>query len=299
MRVTRALHAAGKFVMVFTGFLGMARARNLKPSFFRNEKLVARSFASRLLYAGLWTLADRRGILKDRPAWIEMEVFPADTVDVEALLNELADWREDEDEPLIYRYEVDGKRCIFIPGFAQHNRPHKDEKKSDLPDAPPLVRPPRAEPCAQVVANTTDYIEAGKKPGQPEEKPANCADSLLLNEDSPIPPSASGEGGEDEEIAVQVRHYFHNHPILIYDRKSASNLERLVRAKGWPFAERWVQDGVEKSKKFPVSHALGVWQREEHAASGAGPPREETPEQFAARMVAKGNRGEACTKTTN
>lgn len=292
MRVTRALHAAGKFVMVFTGFLGMARARNLKPSFFRNEKLVARSFASRLLYAGLWTLADRRGILKDRPAWIEMEVFPADTVDVEALLNELADWREDEDEPLIYRYEVDGKRCIFIPGFAQHNRPHKDEKKSDLPDAPPLVRPPRAEPCAQVVANTTDYIEAGKKPGQPGNLPANCADSLLLNDETRTPP-------ETDEVGVQVRHWFQNHPVLIWDKVAAEKLAKIVKAKGWQFANQWVDDGIAKGKTFPVAHAWGVMQKEEFATSGAGPPREETPEQFAARNMAKGKRGEACTKTTD
>lgn len=275
---------------------GMARARNLKPSFFRNEKLVARSFASRLLYAGLWTLADRRGILKDKPKWIEMEVFPADTVDIIALLDELADWRDGEDEPLIHRYEVDGKRCIYVCGFAQHNRPHRDEKENTLPEPTPLVRPSRAEPCAEVVVNNGDTILAGKKTGQHEEKPASCADSLLLNDDSPIPPSPS-DGGE--EVAVQVRHFFHNHPMLIFDRKSAANLERLILAKGWPYAERWVQDGVEKGKKFPVSHAIGVWQREEHAASGAGPPREESPEAFAARMVAKGKRGEACTTTTN
>jgi hypothetical protein len=105
------------------------------------------------------------------------------------------------------------------------------------------------------------------------------------------------EGVDEDEVVVQVRHFFNCHPILIYDHKSATNLGRLVRAKGWPYAERWVQDGVEKGKTFPVSHALGVWQREEHAASGAGPPREETPEQFAARIMAKTKLGEACTST--
>ena len=64
----------------------MARARNIKPSFFTNEDLVELSFETRLLFIGLWTLADRAGRLEDRPKRIKMAVFPADSVDVERSL---------------------------------------------------------------------------------------------------------------------------------------------------------------------------------------------------------------------
>ena len=64
----------------------MARARNIKPSFFTNEDLVELPFEDRLLFIGLWTLADREGRLEDRPKRIKMAVFPADNVDVDASL---------------------------------------------------------------------------------------------------------------------------------------------------------------------------------------------------------------------
>ena len=53
------------------------RARNLKPGFFKNECLLSLSPLHRLLFAGLWCMADRNGILEDRPAKIKIEVKPA------------------------------------------------------------------------------------------------------------------------------------------------------------------------------------------------------------------------------
>ena len=45
----------------------MARARNIKPGFFANENLAECDPLARLLFAGLWCLADREGRLEDRP----------------------------------------------------------------------------------------------------------------------------------------------------------------------------------------------------------------------------------------
>lgn len=44
----------------------MARARNIKPGFFINEDLVELPFSTRLLFAGLWIIADREGRLGER-----------------------------------------------------------------------------------------------------------------------------------------------------------------------------------------------------------------------------------------
>ena len=44
----------------------MARARLLKPGFFTNEDLCELPAFGRLLFAGLWTIADREGRLEDR-----------------------------------------------------------------------------------------------------------------------------------------------------------------------------------------------------------------------------------------
>ena len=96
----------------------MARSRNIKPGFFVNEDLVELPFATRLLFAGLWTLADREGRLDDRPKRIKMAIFPADDVDVDASLDELAT------SGLIVRYAVDGNGYIQICNFAKNQNPH-------------------------------------------------------------------------------------------------------------------------------------------------------------------------------
>lgn len=74
---------------------------------FRNADLVELPFEARLLFIGLWTIADRSGRMEDRPKQIKMELFPADSVDVDALLDELAAIG------VVARYSHDGKRYLY------------------------------------------------------------------------------------------------------------------------------------------------------------------------------------------
>ena len=64
----------------------MARSRNIKPGFSRNEDLAECSVWARLCFALLPTLADREGRLEDRPKRIKGDLFPFDNVDVDPLL---------------------------------------------------------------------------------------------------------------------------------------------------------------------------------------------------------------------
>lgn len=116
----------------------MARARNIKPAFFKNEDLAECSFAARLLYAGCWTLADREGRLEDRPKRIKAELFAFDSIDVEPLLEELAS------KGFIVRYKVGGVAVILIPTFLKHQNPHHREQPSELPPPPSLGLEPDA-----------------------------------------------------------------------------------------------------------------------------------------------------------
>ena len=105
----------------------MARSRNIKPGFFKNEKLVDLPFQTRLLFIGLWTLADREGRMENRPKRIKMEIFPADNVDIDASLKEL------ENSGFIMRYSMDNHDCIQILNFLKHQKPHFKEAPSTLP----------------------------------------------------------------------------------------------------------------------------------------------------------------------
>ncbi len=106
----------------------MARARNIKPGFFCNEDMVELDFVTRLLFAGLWTVADREGRLEDRPKKIKINVFPADDVDVESMLAQLAS------KNFIVRYAINGEKYVQITSWHKHQRPHHTEKHSVIPD---------------------------------------------------------------------------------------------------------------------------------------------------------------------
>lgn len=121
----------------------MARARNIKPGFFMNEDLTDLPFEYRLLFIGLWTLADREGKLEDRPKRIKMELFPADNVDVDQGLSDL------ERYGFVERYEVNGVRIVMILKFTEHQRPHHTEKASELPNKDgsfPVAEPKKEKP---------------------------------------------------------------------------------------------------------------------------------------------------------
>lgn len=108
----------------------MARARNIKPGFFKNELLAEMPPETRLLFMGLWCLADREGRFEDRPKKIKMELFPCDSFSIEDSLALLAK------DGFLIRYEVDGKRYAQVVNFTKHQMPHHKEVPSEIP-APP------------------------------------------------------------------------------------------------------------------------------------------------------------------
>ena len=106
----------------------MARARNVKPSFFTNDTLAELPALARLLFIGLWTLADREGRLEDRPKKIKAEVLPYDDCDADALLGAL------HGRGFILRYQVQEGRFIQVVKFARHQNPHVREPASAIPE---------------------------------------------------------------------------------------------------------------------------------------------------------------------
>jgi hypothetical protein len=105
----------------------MPRARSLKPGFFTNEDLIELPFECRLLFAGLWTLADREGRLEDRPKKIKLHVFPGDSVDVDTCLSAL------NERGFIIRYAVESVQYIQITMWSKHQSPHIKEAPSTIP----------------------------------------------------------------------------------------------------------------------------------------------------------------------
>lgn len=110
----------------------MPRARNIKPSFFLNDELAECKPLSRILFIGLWTIADRKGRLEYRPTKIKAQVLPYDNCKVEPLVLELAK------RGFVIIYEVDNKMHLQINNFELHQNPHVKEPESTIlaPDSP-------------------------------------------------------------------------------------------------------------------------------------------------------------------
>lgn len=105
----------------------MPRIRSIKHEFFVNEELAGLSAMARLLFIGLWTIADKAGRLEDRPQKIKGQIFPHENADVDALLNEL------QTLDVLDRYIVDGKGYLQVTNFTKHQKPHPKEPESILP----------------------------------------------------------------------------------------------------------------------------------------------------------------------
>jgi hypothetical protein len=191
----------------------LSRARNIKPGFFKNELLVELPFEARLLFIGLWTMADREGRLEDRPTKIRMEIFPADSVDVEAGLQAL------HDNGFICRYSVNEQRFIEVLAWAKHQNPHHREAESTIPAR---VEPRAAAPCmkGKPEASTGQALgEAVPLPG-----------SAVLIPDSLIPDSLQEQEPKGSLSAkADVPNCPHAEIIALYHE----NLPSLRQVRTW------------------------------------------------------------------
>ena len=105
----------------------MARTRDIKPGFFKNEFLAECDPMARLLFVGLWTIADRDGRIECRPLRIKAELFPYDNVDIVAMLEQL------RVRGFVRAYDAEGVRYIDIPGFGDNQRVHPKEQSEGHP----------------------------------------------------------------------------------------------------------------------------------------------------------------------
>jgi hypothetical protein len=175
----------------------VARARLLKPGFFANETLAELPFEARLLFAGLWTLADRAGRLEDRAKRIRAALFPYDDVDVDELLDGLAV------NGFIVRYAAGDLRLIQVLNFTKHQHPHIREPVSVLPG------PDGAEPSSGTLLAPDKALPRSMQAPYEHEADPSEAEALtgVLNR-SPYTEAeteAEAETDDDDAPLAQVR----------------------------------------------------------------------------------------------
>ena len=225
----------------------MARARNIKPGFFANEDLAECDPLARLLFAGLWCLADREGRLEDRPKRIRAEILPYDTCDADELLNQL------QARGFILRYSHGEGRFIQVLKFDSHQNPHMKEAKSIIPAPGESMQIQAATNEAQE-KNQTSTVQA------PDQNQKSPAESGFLIPDSLIP-DPKGETAPRKRAATPSASVAVKPEDV--DSQTWGDFLTLRKAKRAPVTQTVVDDARRECAKagMTLENFLRIWCR--------------------------------------
>ena len=180
-------HAEGLFFGI-----KMARSRNIKPGFFTNDSLADLPALTRLLFVGLWTIADRDGRVEDRPKKIKAETMPYDDFNSDDALSDL------QKAGFIVRYESGGINVIQVVNWDKHQNPHVKEQPSMLPaqekhQTSTVQAPDKQQPSTEVaglipdsgflipstlIPDCSTSVESAGKPRKPAKPPVAKPDDV-------------------------------------------------------------------------------------------------------------------------
>ncbi|EUL92836.1 HNH endonuclease [Enterobacter hormaechei] len=210
----------------------MARSRNIKPGFFTNDELAECSPFARLLFAGLWTIADREGRGEDRPKKIKVLVLPFDSIDINELMQTL------HDKGFIRRYEVESDKYFQICNWSKHQNPHHKEIASVIP-APPEHKDTVCDGYVPLSNTIRDAIK--KRDG---EKCNYCGSTHDLEIDHILPVSKGGNSNAEnlqvlcKQCNILKFNHIVNHEECMKQRKvilaSSMNQEQVMEIASCP-----------------------------------------------------------------
>jgi hypothetical protein len=191
----------------------MSRTRNIKPAFFKNETLAGLAPTTRLLFCGLWTIADRSGRLEDRPKRIKAEVLPYDCVNADDHLQAL------HKAGFIQRYVIGAQRFICIPTWDKHQNPHIKEQRSTIPEP--------FQTCASPTSSAAS----------PADSPLSISDSLnpsplrtAEGEQERRPDEPVKAPNEFDRVVEECAQHIHNrHPLARRDI-GVKSVEKQLRS---------------------------------------------------------------------
>jgi len=172
----------------------MARIRAIHPRAPQDDDVATMSLAARYLWAYLPCHADREGRMEERPLMLKGEVFPADSVDVAALLAEM------EERRFIVRYRgANGRRLIQIRNFRAYQRPDHRERTSAL-QAPEGWEDVGHNPGKGIPLSDETQGKVGQNPGKATE--CNVSSSIAAGQDRSGTPDPDPDPDPDLNLNI-------------------------------------------------------------------------------------------------
>jgi hypothetical protein len=155
------------------------RIRTIKPDFWTDAKVSKLTYLARLLFIGLWNVADDEGRFKSDPRILKGSVFPVDdktTVEkITGALSELSVSR------LVFLTEIGGEQYGCCPNFKKHQKINRPS-----PSRLPPVTAPSVSPHGVLTESSRTEVEVEV------EKEVEKDSGLFDNQPAPSSPSAAG-----------------------------------------------------------------------------------------------------------
>lgn len=154
----------------------MARIRTIKPEFFIHEGLFdleqETGLPVRVAFAGLFTVADRKGRFEWRPRRLKAAVLPYDDIDFSRVLDALTT------RGFLVRYASQGRTFGAIPSWDKHQVVNNREKCSEFPEPPQVIdekeqmtRPPRVPHASPTPLGNGQAEGEGEQEGERDSEP--------------------------------------------------------------------------------------------------------------------------------
>jgi len=247
------------------------RCRNIKYAFFLHDFLPKCEPLARLLFIGLWCMADRCGRLEERIHKIRLQLMPCDECDIDALLGQL------EQHGFIIRYLVGDMKCIQVVNFLKHQHPHFKEPPSRFPPPDGYVdeKPKRNKPEASLGhASDKPRTSHRQNHGAPDSNPAD-----MLNPDTLIPESSLNS---DSRKAARNHPKHHSPPAqltrLSFDALPMDWAEWTRSEMGWNadtiqdvwvnFRDYWQSRTSKSAQKSDWGATWRNWCRQQNIRNG-------------------------------
>lgn len=272
------------------------RIRTIRPEFYQSESVGSMTWKARLVFINLWSYVEDNGVNLDNPRLFRGQCMPYD----DSVLDDIEDaFAELEQCGSIIRYERDGKRLLFVPGF---------EKWQNIQ---------RPGTCHYLPPDGWD--KRGRKiipddSGQLQEHSCESPDDSGQLHDCSRSRSSSRSGKKEEENKfssskeITADCYHDSIECAVTDRTIASEYANLDVTDAWnTFASRhygenrtiadwtclwkgWCQRRANMSGIPPSKRHIHTWQCE-HVLQALGRDKETaTPDQRACQMAKQLNK---------
>ena len=272
------------------------RIRTIRPEFYQSESVGSMTWKARLVFINLWSYVEDNGVNLDNPRLFRGQCMPYD----DSVLDDIEDaFAELEQCGSIIRYERDGKRLLFVPGF---------EKWQNI-QRPGMCHYPPPD----------GWDKRGRKiipddSGQLQEHSCESPDDSGQLHDCSRSRSSSGKKEEENKFSsskeITADCYHDSIEYAVTDRTIASEYANLDVTDAWnTFASRhygenrtiadwtrlwkgWCQRRADMSGIPPSKRHVHTWQCE-HVLQALGRDKETaTPDQRACQMAKQLNKEE-------